>query len=1104
MSKRQQYDYAVLNQAVYSNDPEGVLKKYGRDYYNILDETTNYLIVKDSRNGKINFVVKGTDIGDVKGMRVEDLKEDLHIVLNKPETMSRLKEQKAIAKQLVKKYGRNNVVITGHSLGGYITADIASDLGVKGIAFNIGSSPKKLIPSYNKNIVHYTTNDIRRGILDPLSMTSAGRDFYDKRRVKPKEGVGSGIIKYHTIEHFLPDITDLDKKEKMQKYNVYNNKAMNFEKRRDETENIISKTTISRAELEKLTDAEIERMSNNVSKGIRADTGIDKVIGGMNTGQLQAYAKKLGIKNVKKYKKRNKSENTLEDLKSLIRQKSAESSSSSSEEEEEMKLDKEGQEVPAGRRKEVEEQAYATLEQIRAEKAARRVAERLSSKEKREVARTGAISSNAEKLIREEAEIMEEKMRQSRLKADQRIDEGGLIDTSIYRNMGETPAQKILDQIADDRTNKQIAKDAAKRGYDTAKYLGSSGNQKELEKRLTEKGVPVKKIKEYKAVYDKVNKNFTEKKLEDGSWLTDSLAVLGAPEIKAYNEMVKLLGVDLSPKDRQDVRDLINGDYKGSTGNAVKILGQSLLSPDGWGLMIGTTAKKRATRVYNDFTDIWSKDDVYEERKQSEKDVMSLIEERKKKEKGDIETAKELARLRGEDYKGPEYRESERFNKSLGGPKLSDYGGQDDTAWYEKVGKFFVDAGLGVAEELLDPLGFIDIVSGKPTPKLQKLEQRLKEADPRAYAQYKRALEEHIKTLRKASVEDKNQAMIEDHKPVAKQLGNIMSAVLEENAKRLREGKDPIISKDQVEKYVNYSKMLKSGNVSYHQLAQIDYMFNSDMQGELPENLNDKYVQWQLEEENQLGKKGAGDSELSISKDTEALEQVGQIEEARKAEKQAQEQAIEESKKAYEMIRQEEIDAENEETLRKRKDVIHPGFVETQTNKPELRPKIVFGNTDAQFMQSAQEVKEEKELLNRMLMWKAGNMTEENDPSSILYKRYRENEDLRYRKTFAMPKPRPRDNRIPQQFLVYNERIWVPQYADKTEQLPMMRQPERAEAIFDRFEDYRADTSSMREQIANRRNIFPEPHLQGYKGPAIKQGGLKGFNRFRNNRYLGY
>ena len=95
MSKAKQYDYAVLNQAVYSNDPQGVLKKYNRDKtYYILEEARNYLIVEDTRNRKINFIVKGTDIGDTKGSRIEDLKEDLHIVLNKPETMKRLKSQK--------------------------------------------------------------------------------------------------------------------------------------------------------------------------------------------------------------------------------------------------------------------------------------------------------------------------------------------------------------------------------------------------------------------------------------------------------------------------------------------------------------------------------------------------------------------------------------------------------------------------------------------------------------------------------------------------------------------------------------------------------------------------------------------------------------------------------------------------------------------------------------------------------------------------------------------------------------------------------------------------------------------------------------------------
>ena len=41
----------------------------------------------------------------------------------------------------------------------------------------------------------------------------------------------------------------------------------------------------------------------------------------------------------------------------------------------------------------------------------------------------------------------------------------------------------------------------------------------------------------------------------------------------------------------------------------------------------------------------------------------------------------------------------------------------------------------------------------------------------------------------------------------------------------------------------------------------------------------------------------------------------------------------------------------------------------------------------------------------------------------------------------------------------------------------------------------------MKEQIADNQLIFPEPHLQGYNGPVIKDT-PRGFNQWTNNRYL--
>merc|ERR1711966_514303 len=170
---------AVLNQATYSNNARKVLDEYDEgDNFMIMKEETNYLVVRDTTTNKVVIVAKGTDLGNTKGIKNE-------------------------TRKLIKAYGKNNVIISGHSLGGYITADISKDLGIKGVAFNIGSSPKKITPTFNKNLTHYTTNSLSNKVIDPLSITSSSRDFYNKKVVEPKN-IGSGVIRFHALSHFLP------------------------------------------------------------------------------------------------------------------------------------------------------------------------------------------------------------------------------------------------------------------------------------------------------------------------------------------------------------------------------------------------------------------------------------------------------------------------------------------------------------------------------------------------------------------------------------------------------------------------------------------------------------------------------------------------------------------------------------------------------------------------------------------------------------------------------------------------------------------------------------------------------------------------------------
>jgi len=208
-SEDERYTMSLLNKAIYRNNPQAILDATGRgDDFEIIKEEPNYMIVEETRDydKRLIVVVKGTDLKDIKGQRKEDLLQDVGIFLNNEDMVSRTKEINKIVKEL-DSY-EDEVIITGHSLGGYIANKVSLDNNIDAIVFNMGSSPiKKTEREDNPRLIHYTTNVGTN--IDPVSMTASRIDKYDTRQVQPKQDIGSGLLKYHTIDHFLKT-EDLD------------------------------------------------------------------------------------------------------------------------------------------------------------------------------------------------------------------------------------------------------------------------------------------------------------------------------------------------------------------------------------------------------------------------------------------------------------------------------------------------------------------------------------------------------------------------------------------------------------------------------------------------------------------------------------------------------------------------------------------------------------------------------------------------------------------------------------------------------------------------------------------------------------------------------
>jgi hypothetical protein len=424
---------------------------------------------------------------------------------------------------------------------------------------------------------------------------------------------------------------------------------------------------------------------------------------------------------------------------------------------------------------------------------------------------------------------------------------------------------------------------------------------------------------------------------------------------------------------------------------------------------------------------------------------------------------------------------------------MSEYGGRDDTAFGEKFNKFM---------NHFNP--FSMAVSGDVKDKYDELLKEFENRNPDGYNEYMRAERKHKETIKKASISGRNAMITDQHKPLVSGLKDIIWETLKKNAKLLKEGKEPILSKEQVDKY--YAIRNDTGDMSYSDLSRLTYDFNEDVGNRLDKETKSDMVAWEIKEQNQLSSKGFGDVDLGIATDLDTQtaiqdekdEEKYQLEEYEKEEKQIKQDTIDRDL----VIKQEAIDKENEEVIKTRGDVTHNGFVNTSNNDiPQLRPKIVFGNTDLKYFQSEEEVRQERETIDKMLMWKAKNITEQNDPTNILYKKSQANERKRFQETFRMPDVPKGFEPIPQSFLRFNQRAWVPVFAEKSESLPLMANPRRNQAPFTKPEPFRDDSSSMIEEIKNRPIVFPEPVLQGYKGKQILNQ-TKGFNPWLNSRMI--
>jgi hypothetical protein len=167
--------------------------------FNVLEEFSDKDIFTLQTQGKVIVAFRGTELSKGNIRAGLDLYNDINLAIGKEDRVFRLTQGREMLLKIRSRYP--SVLITGHSLGGYVGMKLALEYNLDAVLFNIGSSPldKKGIQTSNK-IIHITTNNLMTipPIVDILSVSA----LFIYRFPYYIEKVGAGLSN-HTILNFI-------------------------------------------------------------------------------------------------------------------------------------------------------------------------------------------------------------------------------------------------------------------------------------------------------------------------------------------------------------------------------------------------------------------------------------------------------------------------------------------------------------------------------------------------------------------------------------------------------------------------------------------------------------------------------------------------------------------------------------------------------------------------------------------------------------------------------------------------------------------------------------------------------------------------------------
>lgn len=210
-------DCKVLSGAVYQKENPQKINgwKYVDKYYN---HQTGFYSEVYKKGDKVIFSIRGTEIFSGLNEAKKDIKNDKEMVRKK--LPYQVENAKSAYNELVRKYGKENIVVTGHSLGGSVGAILGTEYGVETVTFNAYGIKKLngLKINYTDNIINY--GHAKDGTFVSNIDNHIGKVMVLNNKFDDNNGNKDASVFKHTVgskqfyffkEHFLETMGDLSK-----------------------------------------------------------------------------------------------------------------------------------------------------------------------------------------------------------------------------------------------------------------------------------------------------------------------------------------------------------------------------------------------------------------------------------------------------------------------------------------------------------------------------------------------------------------------------------------------------------------------------------------------------------------------------------------------------------------------------------------------------------------------------------------------------------------------------------------------------------------------------------------------------------------------------